>query len=432
MTGGYISVIIPIKQIGIITNEIFRRAKMIFDLANDKVKQHILQAEFGLERESLRVIVDGTLAQTKHPFPGHRNIDRDFCENQIEIIGDVFNEPEPMNAQLNRLQDEIDSQLIKDGEVLWAFSNPPKISGEDEIPVAEFGGSQRGKSEYRNYLAAKYGKKKMLFSGIHLNFSFAEPLLRASFEQSGEQDFQEYKNDLYLKLARRLTQYAWLVVYLTAASPVLDESFGVESGKYSSVRCSELGYWNTFTPILDYTSLKNYIVSIARYIESGKLKAASELYYPVRVKPRGANSLEALLQNGINHIELRVLDVNPLTRAGIFAEDIRFIHVLLLYLSSLPDFDFDKETQTAAIADIKKAPVFGSAEYKLRAKEELAKIKTFTECYLPEYISVVERQLEKLSDGGSYPEIISREFGGDYMNKGLALARKYQRGESDV
>ena len=163
-----ISVIIPIKQIGLITNENFRRAKMLFDLANDKVKQHILQAEFGLERESLRVTVDGTLAQTKHPFPGHRNIDRDFCENQIEIIGDVFNEPEPMNAQLNRLQDEIDSQLIKDGEVLWAFSNPPKISGEDEIPVAEFGGSQRGKSEYRNYLAAKYGKKKMLFSGIHL------------------------------------------------------------------------------------------------------------------------------------------------------------------------------------------------------------------------------------------------------------------------
>ena len=105
---------------------------------------------------------------------------------------------------------------------------------------------------------------------------------------------------------------------------------------------------------------------------------------------------------------------------------------MLLYLSSLPDFDFDKETQTAAIADIKKAAVFGSAEYKLRAKEELAKIKTFTECYLPEYISVVERQLEKLSDGGSYPEIISREFGGDYMNRGLALARKYQRGESDV
>ena len=405
---------------------------MLFDLANDKVKHHILQAEFGLERESLRVTVDGALAQSKHPFPGHRNIDRDFCENQIEIIGDVFNEPEPMNAQLNRLQDEIDSQLIKDGEVLWAFSNPPKISGEDEIPVAECGGSQRGKSEYRNYLAAKYGKKKMLFSGIHLNFSFAEPLLRASFEQSGEQDFQEYKNDLYLKLARRLTQYAWLVVYLTAASPVLDESFGIESGKYSSVRCSELGYWNTFTPILDYTDLRRYIVSIARYIDSGDLKAASELYYPVRVKPRGANSLEALLQNGINHLELRVLDVNPLTRTGIFAEDIRFIHVLLLYLADLPDFDFDAETQTAAINDIKQAAVFGSVEYKDRAARELERIRAFAARYLPEYLPSVERQLVKLGEGGSYAEIISREFGGDYMNRGLALARSYRRGESDV
>ena len=89
-----------------------------------------------------------------------------------------------------------------------------------------------------------------------------------------------------------------------------------------------------------------------------------------------------------------------------------------------------KKRRFSAARNISSEP--GSAEYKLRAKEELEKIKTFTERYLPEYISVVERQLEKLSDGGSYPEIISREFGGDYMNKGLALARRYQRGESDV
>ena len=405
---------------------------MLFDLANDKVKQHILQAECGLERESLRVTVDGALAQSKHPFPGHRNIDRDFCENQIEIIGDVFNEPEPMNAQLNRLQDEIDSQLIKDGEVLWAFSNPPKISGEDEIPVAEFGGSQRGKSEYRNYLAAKYGKKKMLFSGIHLNFSFAEPLLRASFEQSGEQDFQEYKNDLYLKLARRLTQYAWLVVYLTAASPVLDESFGIESGKYSSVRCSELGYWNTFTPILDYTDLRRYIVSIARYIDSGDLKAASELYYPVRVKPRGANSLDALLEKGVNHLELRVLDVNPYSRTGIFTEDIKFVHLLLLYLASLPDLVFDKAAQEQAIADVKSAAVFGNEEIKRRAESVLKQIAEYTARSLPEFRPVIEYQQAKLREGNSYAERILKSFGSGYAEKALALAKGYQRGEGDV
>ena len=225
--------------------------------------------------------------------------------------------------------------------------------------MADFRGSLRSKSLYRYYLAEKYGKKKMLFSGIHLNFSFSNGLLSAAFEQSGSDDFAAFRNDLYLRLSKRLTQYAWLVVFLTAASPVCDDSLGVGSDLFSSIRCSRFGYWNTFTPILDYTSLKNYIVSIARYIESGDLRAASELYYPVRVKPRGANSLEALLQNGINHLELRVLDVNPLTRTGIFAEDIRFIHVLLLYLAGLPDFDFDAETQTAGRALSARIPPLG-------------------------------------------------------------------------
>ena len=405
---------------------------MLFDLDNKNIINHLAEAEFGIERESLRVTSGGALAQTKHPFGKHKNIDRDFCENQVEIIGDVFNTPGEMLAQLNALQNEINAELAKNGEYLWPFSNPPKFGGEDEIPVADFRGSLRSKSLYRYYLAEKYGKRKMLFSGIHLNFSFSNDLLKAAFEQSGEDDFTSFKNDLYLKLAKRLTQYAWLVVFLTAASPVSDESIGVRSNLYSSIRCSEHGYWNTFTPILNYTSLESYIVSIARYIKNGALKVASELYYPVRVKPRGENSLEALLQKGINHVELRVLDVNPLSRTGIFAEDILFIHVLLLYLASLPDFDFDEDLQTAAINDIKQAAVFGSAEYKNRAREELERITVFTKRYLPDYLPVVPGQLEKLRDGGSYAEIISREFGGDYMNKGLELAALYQRGESDV
>jgi glutamate--cysteine ligase len=185
-------------------------------------------------------------------------------------------------------------------------------------------------------------------------------------------------------------------------------------------------------PILDYSSLKNYICSIARYIVNGDLKAASELYYPVRVKPRGANSLETLLQNGVNHLELRVLDVNPLTRTGIFPEDIRFIHLLLLWLSSLPDFDFDEEKQLQAIADVKAAAVFGNAEIKRRAKETLEEIKRFTRQYFPHFLPVINYQLNKLTDGNSYAEIVSRKFTDGYMEKGIALARRYQGGERSV
>lgn len=405
---------------------------MLFNLNNSNIRNLLKKAEFGIERESLRVNSDGTLAQSKHPFVGDPHIDRDFCENQIEIIGDVFYCPDGINRQLNQILDEIDERISGNNELIWPFSNPPKISSEDEIPVAQFGGKLKSKSEYRYYLAEKYGKKKMLFSGIHLNYSFSNQLLKTAYLYGNYSDFDEFRNGVYLRLAKRLTQYSWLVVFLTAASPVADPSIGVESNVYSSIRCSEKGYWNDFTPILDYTDLNSYVKSIDKYIDSGNLRALSELYYPVRVKPRGENSLDALLQKGANHVELRVLDVNPLTRSGIFAEDIRFMHLFLLWLCSLPDFDFDEEKQSQAIADVKASAVFGNAEIKNRAAQTLKEIKRFTAQYFPDYLNIVDYQLNKLYDGNSYAEIVSREFTDDYMAKGLALARRYQGGERDV
>lgn len=405
---------------------------MLLDFNNSKINRLAQAAEFGIERESLRVTSDGKLAQTEHPFVGNPHLDRDFCENQVEMIGDVFNSPDEMNRQLGSLLDEIDAELIKNDELLWAFSNPPHFNSEDEIPIARFYGSQRDKSEYRRYLAEKYGKRKMLFSGIHLNLSFTQKLLRTVFRESGNTDFIRFQNDFYLRLAKRLTQFAWLAVFLTAASPVADASLGIESNLYSSIRCSRHGYWNDFTPILDYATLESYVRSIARYIANGDLQTASELYYPVRLKPRGANSLPLLLINGVNHLELRVLDVNPLTRTGIFTEDIRFMHLMLLWFCSLPDFDFDEEKQIKAITDVKDAAVFGNAEIKRRAGETLEEIKHFTEQYFPNYLNIVDYQLNKLHDGNSYAEIVSLEFTDDYMAKGLELARSYQRGERDV
>ena len=123
---------------------------MLFDLDNTIIKEHIKQAEFGIERESLRINSDGTLAQTPHPFESHKNIDRDFCENQIEFISDVFNKPEQVNEQLWELQRLVNGKLKENGEFLWSFSNPPRISGENEIPVAEYTFNVTGdETEYR-------------------------------------------------------------------------------------------------------------------------------------------------------------------------------------------------------------------------------------------------------------------------------------------
>ncbi len=49
------------------------------------VNKLLTSGEFGIEKESLRILSDGRFSKTKHPFPNDKHIVRDFCENQIEI-----------------------------------------------------------------------------------------------------------------------------------------------------------------------------------------------------------------------------------------------------------------------------------------------------------------------------------------------------------
>lgn len=110
-------------------------------------------------------------------------------------------------------------------ELLWPFSNPPYVLGEKDIPIASYQGELHGKELYREYLVSKYGKRKMLFSGIHFNFSFSNALLEEGYAESGLDTIREYKDSIYLELAKKVTRYSWLIVYLTAASSVMDGSF---------------------------------------------------------------------------------------------------------------------------------------------------------------------------------------------------------------
>ena len=156
----------------------------------------------------------------------------------------------------------------------------------------------RAKTVYRDYLSDKYGRYKMTFSGIHVNFSFDEKLLKKDFELSGSDSYKEHKNRVYLELAEGLVEFGWILTLLTAASPVTDSSFLKKgevgntcfSGK-ASLRCSESGYWNNFVPVLDYENIYAYVSSIKKYIKGGWLNSPSELYYPIRLKSEGENNL---------------------------------------------------------------------------------------------------------------------------------------------
>ncbi|MCR5074213.1 MAG: glutathione synthase [Ruminococcus sp.] len=321
--------------------------------------KYYFSGKFGIERETLRTDSHGRLAQTPHPFGKDEHITRDFCENQIELVTPVCSSVDEAVSALAELDKRARAELAKNGESIWLYSNPPHFGSEDEIPIADFTGDHSSKRAYREVLKKKYGKKLMLFSGIHFNFSFAEEFLR-ELNAAGE-DFAGFRDSLYLRLYKQLMAHSWLLVLLTAASPYYDASLdkdgksGIVIGEYASLRNSRRGYWNKFLPILDHRTLRTFTGSIKKHIITGSLYSASELYLPVRLKPKGANTLENLAANGVDHIELRMFDLDPSSPLGIDSRNLGFAHLLMLYLLSKPDFDFTPELQEKAVREHKNA-----------------------------------------------------------------------------
>ena len=380
---------------------------------------NIFNGRFGLERETLRVDKNGRMSKTPHPFES-KNLSRDFCENQLEIITPVCESIDGAVQSLSELSGQAEKELNKKGEFLWRNSNPPYIENEDEIPIAKFDGDESSKQSYRRYLERKYGKRIMLYSGIHFNMSFDESLLDGD------------KDAFYMRLLRQSARYSWLLVLLTAASPLYDRSFekdgqsGSAFGGFSSMRSGNMGYWNNFVPILDYTDLKSYCKSIRNYIQKGLLISAGELYLPVRIKPAGQNSLETLEAKGADHIELRMFDINPLSPVGVFTEDLKFAHLFLLYLSSLPDFEFTAQMQEKAVQNHKNAAVFDLTEVEIEGEniiqaakriiKDMKKYFSESEKFV-EIEGIIDYQLDKLNGSNRYADKIFHIYQEDFHGR---------------
>lgn len=412
------------------------------------IRKHILDGMFGLEKESLRVLEDGTFSHTRQPFEDSDFIVRDFCENQTEINTKVHGTAE---AAVQELQEyyRIIQRAIYDlpvREYMWPFSNPPYIRNENDIPVAAFDGQEQFKTVYRDYLSDKYGRYRMTFSGIHVNFSFSEELLQYSFRLDGGNSFQSYKDALYLKLAGSLAVYGWILTAVTAASPLLDSSF-VEKGVcgndvfmgLASVRCSELGYWNDFAPVFDYQSIESYADSIEKYVFQGLLKAPSELYYPVRLKPAGENNLENLRKNGVNHIELRMFDLNPLCEEGLEEKDVLFAQLLMIWLLYRPEEELSVKHQVHAVQNFKNAAHYDLKTVKISLPDGkicsvaqaainiIDEMKNFFEEIQADVQEILDFQYQKFEDADNrYAWKIRKQFQGGFVRKGMKLAKKRQ------
>ena len=383
---------------------------------------------FGLERETLRVTTDGYMAQSPHPFPNDPHIVKDFCENQAEINTGVHDTAQGAIDELSEHSKRLTAEINKRGERLWLYSNPPAIKNEDDIPVALYEGDQQGKHSYRLYLAEKYGKYKMTLSGIHVNYSLSEEMLQYSFSHSSYSDFIKFKNHAYLRLAQGLLNYGWLINLLLSASPVCDGSYFSPERlgetvitEYASIRCGKEGYWNNFTPILSYDDILAYADSIQHYLNKGALASVGELYYPIRLKPKGANRLNNLVQNGVNHIELRNIDLNPFAESGLDVRDLQFLELLILWIYANYNDKLSDNDQIRVVENLKNAALYDIDGTMINGKETLRKAGLRVLGEMKAFYGEreeLEYQIQKLTEPGKrYAERVVAEYASDHTKK---------------
>ncbi|WP_016956782.1 glutamate--cysteine ligase [Catenovulum agarivorans] len=351
----------------------------------------------GIEKEALRITPTGRLSTQPHPAPlgaalTNPYITTDYAESLLEFITPVENNAQTSIDQLIDLHKFAYSH--QGDELLWPMSMPCFVGCEADIQIAQYGSSNIGKMKtlYREGLKHRYGSYMQVISGVHFNFSFPDSFWQELAQSEGQNLTQDYISAKYLAVLRNIKRHLWILAYLFGASPALCGSFlkGKKSnypfktvGKGTSylpyataLRLSDLGYTNKAQAALSirYNNLAEYIHGLKQaikmpsadfaHIKAGEqgeyqqlnknvLQIENEYYSPVRPK-RVANSGEkptdALLRGGVQYIELRALDIDPFSPAGVNIEQIRFLDLFLTWcvLSESPEIHSCSEFLNAA------------------------------------------------------------------------------------
>ncbi|GCF94583.1 glutathione biosynthesis bifunctional protein GshAB [Enterococcus florum] len=307
-------------------------------MGRETIRPLLMQARYGIEKESQRVDLAGDLARTDHPAAlGNRSfhpyIQTDFAETQLELITPVTDSVEEVLAYLLAIHD-VAQRSMPENEMMWPLSMPPALpEKEEDIEIAKL--ERHEDVLYRRFLAREYGKRKQMVSGIHFNFEFGLELIEALFQQQAElPSLESFKTELYMKVARNFLRYRWLLTYLFGATPLSEEGYFDEEDRpqepVRSIRTSRFGYVNRPDVKVSYASLDRYSEDLAENVAQGRLSEEKEFYAPIRM--RGGKKVADLFHTGIRYVELRNIDLNPFDRVGINAGEIQFIHLFMLYL----------------------------------------------------------------------------------------------------
>lgn len=316
--------------------------------------EEILSGNFGFEKEGLRIKNNGKLALTPHPEIfgdklANPHITTDFSESQVEIVTPTYTSTKKAYQTLSFLVDIVNTSIAND-EYIWNQSLPCILPDKYMIPVAEYEGKKGEESrDYRINLAKKYGTLKQMISGIHYNYSLNEDTIHKLHNHLDKnRSYKNFKNEVYLKISRNYLRYKWFIIYITGASIAAHNTFTKECleimplndrhGSYYSntgvsYRNSKIGYKNLVKLYPRYDSVKHFCEDVKGYVAKGILSEAKELYTQIRLKPKNPpRYLDSLIEDGINYVEVRSIDINPFDKCGIDKNDAEFVHLFLIYM----------------------------------------------------------------------------------------------------
>ncbi|KAA6209901.1 bifunctional glutamate--cysteine ligase GshA/glutathione synthetase GshB [Avibacterium paragallinarum] len=398
------------------------------------------QGSFGIEKESQRVHADGSIVTTEHPKVfGNRSyhpyIQTDFAESQVEMITPPQHKLEDSLRWLSAIH-QVVLRSIPEDEYLFPLSMPAGLPPEDKIQVAQLDNPED--VAYREHLVKSYGKNKQMVSGIHYNFQLDPEFIQALFKlQDKEQSAVRFQNDLYLKMAKNFLRYQWVLLYLLAATPTVQDNYfkqgnPLKAGQYvRSLRSSQYGYVNAPEIKVSFDSIEQYVESLEHWVNSGKLIAEKEFYSNVRL--RGAKKARELLNNGIQYLEFRLFDLNPFEQYGITLSDAKFIHyfvLLMIWLDETVDQN-SVELGKARLAEVALENPLSPTQYRQEGEALLHQLLAMLEeIHAPQEISeIVQQKLQQFADpaltlGGRLVQAI--EKAGDYQRLGAKLAQQYK------
>lgn len=429
---------------------------------------HITGIKRGFEKETLRVDLNGRLAQTPHPKAlgsslTHPMITTDYSEALLEFVTPPTRSVKQLFKDLIELHQYV--YQILDDEFLWLASMPCLLPNDEEIPIANYGRSNVGqlKHVYRKGLGLRYGRRMQTIAGIHYNFSFPMEFWQAYNSNCSPAVISEQ----YLALLRNGLRLGFIIPFFFGASPAVCSSF-IQDRKYdflqparhtpssghhknphnditgtflgpfaTSLRLSDIGYQNkkqTANTTVSYNSMDEFLDSLHtvihtvnpeyekygvkvgnewRQLSACYLQAEDEHYAwlrPKRVSGLGERMFTVLQQKGIEYIELRTLDINPFKTVGIDQETIHFLDIFLLMCLLLPSPKITSKEDSIIKQNFSQVVKWGRKPgltlINLEQDKEMNLIDWIK--YILEDMEVVAETMDRAEGGRYYRETIDR------------------------